>query len=150
MGEVEFGLEVKLYCDVLLSVLRLPPAVLPVAAERRHDVLNPMAVSVGVTVRTTRVADEALVVLVLEVTDDTVASWTSDATRRRRLETALAANQQITCSRVAATLLAQVSMLTSYPLTVQVYAYDADAEQQLNRRHNRGVRLGSELAISPS
>ena len=55
-------------------------------------------------VRTPRVTDEAFVVLVFKVADDTEALWVVKAARRRCRQVTLSTNQQVPGRRVAAAL----------------------------------------------
>lgn len=91
----------------MLSVPHLPPALPPVRSESGDDVLDVMAGAiqrVGI-VRPSRVTDEALVVLVLEVTDDTEALRVNKTASRRGRQVALSTNQQVPGGRVTAALL---------------------------------------------
>jgi hypothetical protein len=124
MCEVKLGLEVELYGNEWTSVLGLPPAQLPIGAERRDDVLDAMAHLVVRRVRLTRVADEALVDLVLEMTDDAVAFRTDETACRRRLEPVLAPDQQVASGRVAAALLARTGRAASVSASVSLLCSD--------------------------
>jgi len=107
MCEVELGFEVELQAGLLPPVLRLPPAQLPVGEERRDDVLDAVAVGIVAAVRLTRVADEALVDLVLQMADDAVALWPLQTARRRRRQLVLATDEQVSGGRVATALFAR-------------------------------------------
>ena len=70
----------------------LPPAFAPVGSERGDDVLNVVTGSVERVriVRTSRIAHKALVVLVLQMTDDTEPAVS--VTQRHRIELQLQLN----------------------------------------------------------
>ena len=104
---MELGLEVQLDRHLLAPVLRLPPALAPVRSERRDDVLDVVAASVVAawTVRSARVADEALIILILQMADDTESFWMVKAAGRRRRQVVLAANQKVPRGWVTTALL---------------------------------------------
>ena len=83
MREVKLGLQVQLDRHFLASVLRLPPSLAPVRPERRDNVLYMMAGPVvgARAVRATGVADEALVILILQVAHDTESFWVVQSAR---------------------------------------------------------------------
>ena len=61
MGERELGLEVELNVNLLIAVLRLPPAVETVALLAPHDILDQVTVGIGeFVVGLARVTDKAL------------------------------------------------------------------------------------------
>ena len=100
--------------------------------ERGDDVLYMMAGAVvsAWSVRASRVADEALVVLVFQMTDDTEPLWVVETTRRCRRQVALSTNQKVACGRVAAALLTRARprpaisrSLTNYFCTRQANHY---------------------------
>lgn len=105
MGEVELGLQIQLDVHALLARLGLPPPLLFVFLEGRHDVLDAVAILIepfppglpGVT-------GEALGVL-LEVADDAVAGGHDLPTGGGCREVIGAANQQVAGCRVARALL---------------------------------------------
>lgn len=103
MSEVELSLQVKLYVDILFTILSLPPPKFPVTSEGRDDVLHSVAHFV-LLVWSPRVADKAFVGLVFQMTDNAVAFCRITTTRRTCLQSVRPPNQKVASGRVAAAL----------------------------------------------
>ena len=74
MCEAELGFEVERNVNILDAILRLPPALLPVLAERRHNVADAVTLTrarISIVIILARVTLETLL-CVVQMTDDTV------------------------------------------------------------------------------
>lgn len=108
VGKVELRFQVQLDSDILFAILRLPPGLVQGAGLAFVDDLpDPVVLHRDLGRLGPGVAEETF--LLLQMGHDAVSLGPINAARGRRIESVLAANQQVTRRRIATALLARMN-----------------------------------------